>query len=176
MGKGGKGKGGFGKGKGKGKSFEPEGPPERVEELGETMHTCEDQLIVKCTHNRVPQFNARIFLQNKEQIGNLDEIFGPINDYMFSVKMAEGMKAGSFKKDSKVFIDPMKTLDFSRFLPQKAGASGGKGGKKGGKGGKGGKGKGGDKGGKGGKKGGAGKGGVSKGGGKPFAGRGGKGK
>lgn len=61
--------------------------------------------------------------------GNLDEIFGPINDYMFSIKMAEGMKATSFKKDSKVFIDPMKTLDFARFLPQKPGASGGKGGK-----------------------------------------------
>lgn len=65
MGKGGKGKGG----KGKGKSFEPEGPPEWVEEVGATMHTCEDQLIVKCTHKRVPQFNARIFLENKEQIG-----------------------------------------------------------------------------------------------------------
>ena len=63
MGKGGKGKG-FG-----GKPSWPEGPPDWVESLGTTMHTCEDQLIVKCTHKRVPQFNARIFLENKEQIG-----------------------------------------------------------------------------------------------------------
>lgn len=171
MGKGGFGKGGFGKGKGKG--YEPEGPPERVEKVGITMHECEDQLIVKCVHTRVPQFNARIFLNNKEEIGKLDEIFGPINEYMFSVKMAEGMKASSFKKDSEVFIDPYKTLAFDRFLPQKGGAAGGGKGKgKGKKGDKGGKGKGKGKG----KGGGKGPKGVQKGDSKPFTGRGGKGK
>lgn len=153
MGKGGKGKGG----KGKGKPVFDEGPPDRVEALGLSMHVCEDQLICKCTNARVPQFNARIFLENKEHIGNLDEIFGPINDFMFSVKMMDGMKAASFKKDSKVYIDPYKTLPFDRFLPQKPGAKGGKGKGKGKKGGDKGKGKGkkgGDKGkGKGGKKG-----------------------
>ena len=65
--KGGKGKGKGGKGKGK--SFEPEGPPDRVEAVGTVSHTCEDQLILKCTNVRVPQFNARIFLENKEEIG-----------------------------------------------------------------------------------------------------------
>lgn len=176
MGKGGKGKGGGKKGGFKG--FAPEGPPEWVEPLGTAMHTCEDQLIVKCTHTRVPQFNARIFLENKEQIGTLDEIFGPINDYMFSVKMSEGMKADSFKEGSVVHIDPAKTLDFSRFLPAKPGSGGGKGkGKKGGKGK--GKGKDGKKGGKGkggkGKDGGKGKGGAKGSFDKPFSGRGGKG-
>ena len=58
--------------------------------------------------------------------GKLDEIFGPLNAYFFSVKMAEGMKASSFKKDAQLFIDPYKTLAFDRFLPQKPG-SGGKG-------------------------------------------------
>lgn len=27
------------------RSFEPEGPPEEIEEIGEAMHTCEDQLV-----------------------------------------------------------------------------------------------------------------------------------
>ena len=26
------------------RSYEPEGPPEEIEEIGETMHSCEDQL------------------------------------------------------------------------------------------------------------------------------------
>ena len=29
-------------------------------------------------YEKVPQFNAPIFLENKEQIGKVDEIFGPI--------------------------------------------------------------------------------------------------
>ena len=43
------------------------------------MHTCEDDLVCKCTQERkVPQFNAPIYLENKQQIGKVDEIFGPI--------------------------------------------------------------------------------------------------
>merc|ERR1719373_334509 len=110
MGKGGKGKGkgfdkGKGKGKGKGKSWEPEGPPEEIEEIGEALHPCEDELVCKCTNERIPHFNARMFYDNKEDIGKVDEIFGPINSFYFSVKMGEGMKAASFKEGKKLYID-----------------------------------------------------------------------
>eukprot|EP00449_Zooxanthella_nutricula_P033390 CAMPEP_0198491604 /NCGR_PEP_ID=MMETSP1462-20131121/2894_1 /TAXON_ID=1333877 /ORGANISM="Brandtodinium nutriculum, Strain RCC3387" /LENGTH=155 /DNA_ID=CAMNT_0044220213 /DNA_START=63 /DNA_END=527 /DNA_ORIENTATION=- len=149
------GKGGKGKGKGKSKRPpEPEGPPDEIEEVGEAVHPCEDELVCKCTNERVPHFNARIFLDNKEEIGKVDEIFGPINSFYFSMKPGEGIKADSFKKGKKVYIDTLKLLPMSRFLPQAPGGKGGKGGKGKGKGkdkgGKGkGKGKGKDKGGKG---------------------------
>merc|ERR1719359_208633 len=105
------GKGGKGKGKGGGGKFmEPEGPPDNIEEVGECMHDVEEELICKCTNERVPHFNARIFLENKEEIGKVDEILGPINTFCFSVKMAEGMKATSFKKGKKLYIDTMKLL------------------------------------------------------------------
>mmetsp|Transcript_75993 Transcript_75993/g.165798 ORF Transcript_75993/g.165798 Transcript_75993/m.165798 type:complete len:165 (-) Transcript_75993:399-893(-) len=133
-----------GKGKGKARPPEPEGPPEEIEELGEVMHPCEDELVVKCTNTRVPHFNARIFLENKEEVGKLDDVFGPINRFCFTLKPSEGIKVGSFKKGKKLFIDSMKLLPMSRFLPNAPGGKGGKGGGKGkGKGkGKDGKGKG----------------------------------
>merc|ERR1719401_33691 len=100
-------------------------------------------------------FNARIFLENKEEIGKIDEIFGPINSFCFSVKPSEGIDAKSLvakegKELKKVWIDSYKMLTMDRFLPQppSAGGKGGKGkgkGKAKGKGkvnGKGGKGKG----------------------------------
>merc|ERR1711865_936905 len=156
---------GFGKG-GKGKSWEPEGPPDAIEEIGSVSHECEDELICKCTNERVPHFNARVFLENKEQVGKIDEIFGPINSFYFTVKMEEGMTAASFKKGKTFYVDNMKLLPMARFLP---GPSIGKKGKdKGdgkGKGKKGGKGKGKGKS----------KGGFSGGGGAPFTGRGGGG-
>jgi len=115
------------------------------------MHECEDELVCKCTNYRVPHFNARLFLENKEEIGKVDEIFGPINSFLFSAKLSEGMKASSFKAGKKLYIDTMKLLPMDRFLPQpsiskKGGGGKGKGKDKGkGKGGKG-KGKGKDKG------------------------------
>ena len=33
---------------------------------------------------KVPYFNAPIYLENKSQIGKVDEIFGPMQDYVSS--------------------------------------------------------------------------------------------
>lgn len=164
---------GFGKGKGKGKGFGGKGgfsanmgPPTQVLEVGEFLHAAEDQMVCKCTNEKVPYFNGRIFLENKAQIGQVDEILGPINSYMFSVKMQTGMSASSFKSGQKVYIDPQQLLPMDRFLPSAPikKAKGGKG--KGGFSGKGsfgkGKGKGGFGGGFGGGKGKGGKGSFSR--------------
>ena len=128
----------FGKGKGKGKGFNSfnAGPPAEVVEVGEMMHACEDQMVCKCTNEKIPYFNGRIFLENKAQIGQVDEILGPINSYMFSVKMQQGMSASSFKSNLKVYIDPQQLLPLDRFLPSASikKERGGKGKGKGGKG------------------------------------------
>merc|ERR1711865_306432 len=136
-----KGKDSFGKGgksKGKGKSYD-EGPPESVLPVGELMHTCEGEMVCKSLlHEKVPYFNAPIYLENISQIGKVDEILGAITNVMFTVKMDDNMSADSFSKGDKIFINPAKLLPVERFLPgpQSAiGKSAGKG-KKGGKGGK----------------------------------------
>jgi H/ACA ribonucleoprotein complex subunit 1 len=118
------------------------------------------------THAQVPYFNAPIYLENKSDVGKVDEILGTIQEVYFSVKPADGISATSFKAGDKLYINPEKLLPVQRFLP---GAGGGKGGGKG----KGGKGGGKGKGGKGGGKGkGIGKGGKGKGGGKGGKGKG----
>lgn len=67
---------------------------------------------------KVPYFNAPIYLSNKTQIGKVDEILGPINEVFFTVKMEAGMNADSFKKDDKVYIGGDKLLPLDRFLPK----------------------------------------------------------
>merc|ERR1712037_33141 len=88
-----------------------------------------------------------VYLENKEKIGKVDEIFGPITDFYLSVKLDNNMKAESFAKDKKFFCDPAKLLPLSRFLPQPkkpagkvAKSPGGRGGGRGGFGGRGGRG------------------------------------
>uniref|UniRef100_A0A673GAS3 H/ACA ribonucleoprotein complex subunit n=1 Tax=Sinocyclocheilus rhinocerous TaxID=307959 RepID=A0A673GAS3_9TELE len=144
--------GGFGGGRGGRGGFHRNqdfGPPEYVVALGEFMHPCEDDMVCKCVteDNKVPYFNAPVFLENKEQIGKVDEIFGQLHDFYFSVKLSENMNASSFKKLQKFFIDPMKLMPLQRFLPRPPGEKGpprgGRGGNGGGRGGFGGRGGGG---------------------------------
>ncbi|KAK7137865.1 hypothetical protein R3I94_013494 [Phoxinus phoxinus] len=138
--------GGFGGGRGGGgrggfNRYQDFGPPEYVIAVGEFLHPCEDEIVCKCVteENKVPYFNAPIYLENKEQIGKVDEIFGQIRDFYFSVKLSENMKASSFKKLQKFYIDPMKLLPLQRFLPRPPGEKGPpRGGRGGGRGGRGG--------------------------------------
>ncbi|XP_041916681.1 H/ACA ribonucleoprotein complex subunit 1 isoform X1 [Alosa sapidissima] len=138
------GRGGFG-GRGGGRGGfnrqQDYGPPEYVVGLGEFVHPCEDDIVCKCTteESKVPYFNAPVYLENKEQIGKVDEIFGNLRDFYFSVKLSENMKASSFKKLQKFYIDPAKLLPLQRFLPRPPGEKGpprgGRGGRGGGRGG-----------------------------------------
>jgi H/ACA ribonucleoprotein complex subunit 1 len=49
-------------------------------EVSTFVHACEGDAVTKLTNEKVPYFNAPIYLQNKTQIGKVDEIFGPINE------------------------------------------------------------------------------------------------
>jgi len=139
---------GFGGGRGGGGGFrggrdfqDNSGPPADVTEMGVFIHACESDMVYKSTNEKVPKFNSFVFLENKTQIGKIDEIFGPINEVMFTVKPSEGIQAGSFKTGDKVFIAPMQLLPMQMFLEEpkpiaKApGAPGGRGGFRGGRGG-----------------------------------------
>ncbi|KAJ8729737.1 hypothetical protein PYW08_001318 [Mythimna loreyi] len=141
------GRGGRGGGGGGGFRQQDQGPPESVIPLGHYGWTVQDDLICKVDIEDVPYFNAPIFLENKEQIGKIDEIFGNLRDYFVSVKMSDNFKASSFKDGQQFYIDPAKLLPLKRFLPQppgaKRGRGGGRGGPRGGRGGGGGFGRGG---------------------------------
>ncbi|PWA76241.1 H/ACA ribonucleoprotein complex, subunit Gar1/Naf1 [Artemisia annua] len=116
--------GGRGRGRFGGGDRFNEGPPEQVVEVSAFVHACEGDAVTKLTNEKIPYFNAPIYLQNKTQIGKVDEIFGAINESFFSVKMSEGIVATSYAAGDKFYIDPMKLLPLARFLPQPKGAKG----------------------------------------------------
>ncbi|KAF8270390.1 Gar1/Naf1 RNA binding region-domain-containing protein [Lactarius quietus] len=143
-----RGRGGFGRGGGRGfgRGGGPPrdmGPPDTVLEMGSFVHAVEDEMLCSSLMpDKVPYFNAPIYLQNKSVIGKVDEILGPINEVYFSVKMGEGMVAGSFKKGDKVYIAGDKLLPIERFLPKPKMAGGVTKRGRGGRGGAGGRGRG----------------------------------
>ncbi|KAA8516264.1 hypothetical protein F0562_016557 [Nyssa sinensis] len=98
-----------------------EGPPAEVVEVSTFLHACEGDAVTKLTNEKVPFFNAPIYLQNKTQIGKVDEIFGPINESSFTIKMMEGIVATSYSMGKKFYIDPAELLPLARFLPQPKG-------------------------------------------------------
>jgi H/ACA ribonucleoprotein complex subunit 1 len=44
------------------------------------MHPCEGDMVCKSTNTKIPYFNAPVYLENKSQIGKVDEILGPMNE------------------------------------------------------------------------------------------------
>lgn len=134
------GRGGFSRG---GFQQRDTGPPDTVLEMGTFIHAVEDEMLcASLMPDKVPYFNAPIYLQNKATVGKVDEILGPINEVYFSVKMGEGMVASSFKKGDKLYIGGDKLLPIERFLPKPKTVGVVKRGSRGGRGGAGGRGRG----------------------------------
>ncbi|KAH9914714.1 Gar1/Naf1 RNA binding region-domain-containing protein [Fomitopsis serialis] len=138
------GRGGGGRGGGRGGFMQRDfGPPDTVLEMGSFLHAVEDEMLCQSLMpDKVPYFNAPIYLANKSVIGKVDEILGPINEVYFSIKMEQGMVASSFKKGDKVYIGGDKLLPVERFLPKPKVAGGVTKRGRGGRGGAGGRGRG----------------------------------
>ena len=99
-------------------SYNDNAPPETVVLMGSFVHNSEGDMLCKSLNDRIPYFNAPIYLENKTQIGKVDEILGPMNEVYFTIKTSEGIVAKSFKQDDKVFISSEKLLPIERFLPK----------------------------------------------------------
>eukprot|EP01098_Paradermamoeba_levis_P005116 TRINITY_DN2173_c0_g4_i2.p1 TRINITY_DN2173_c0_g4~~TRINITY_DN2173_c0_g4_i2.p1 ORF type:complete len:204 (-),score=52.77 TRINITY_DN2173_c0_g4_i2:15-581(-) len=133
---GGGGGGGYGGGGGFKRSYDQmSGPPDTVLEMGQFLHPCENQLVCKSTNTKIPKFNSPIYLENKQEIGKVDEIFGPINDVMFTIKPVDGVSANSYKPGDKFYIAGIQLLPMQMFTEESSGGGGGRGGGRGGRGG-----------------------------------------
>ncbi|KAA8497552.1 H/ACA ribonucleoprotein complex subunit 1 [Porphyridium purpureum] len=117
-GRGGRGGGGRGGGGYGGGARYDEGPPAEVVEMGKFEHECESEMVCRSLNEKIPYFNAPIYLENKTQIGKVEEILGQIHDVHFTVKVMPGVVATSFRKGDKVYISTEKLLPLQRFLPQ----------------------------------------------------------
>lgn len=95
-----------------------QGPPDSVLEMGSFVHPCEGDIVCRSINTKIPYFNAPIYLENKSQIGKVDEILGPLNEVYFTIKCSEGVQASSFKDGDKFYIAPDKLLPIERFLPK----------------------------------------------------------
>eukprot|EP00826_Nyctotherus_ovalis_P061949 TRINITY_DN887_c0_g1_i1.p1 TRINITY_DN887_c0_g1~~TRINITY_DN887_c0_g1_i1.p1 ORF type:complete len:192 (+),score=43.65 TRINITY_DN887_c0_g1_i1:119-694(+) len=94
--------------------------PSAVSVLGEFTHMCEDFAVCKATTSNVPLINRPVFTEEKKKLGVVDEVFGPINSYGFTIKLDEGVTADEFEEGSKVYIDPMqiKPVGFFQHRPK----------------------------------------------------------
>ncbi|MCL4117367.1 UNVERIFIED_CONTAM: hypothetical protein GTU68_001759, partial [Idotea baltica] len=96
--------------RGRGRQFD-QGPPSYVIQYGTYLHRSENSFVVKCTDcSRVPKFNRGVYLESKAKVGTVDEIFGSVSSFYFSVKPAEGVKVDGFKKGHVFHMSPEDLL------------------------------------------------------------------
>eukprot|EP01130_Rhizamoeba_saxonica_P000536 TRINITY_DN1050_c3_g1_i1.p1 TRINITY_DN1050_c3_g1~~TRINITY_DN1050_c3_g1_i1.p1 ORF type:complete len:174 (-),score=68.90 TRINITY_DN1050_c3_g1_i1:82-603(-) len=147
--------------------------PDSVKEFAVLQHGSEkNQAVFKqMDSNQVPKFSSPVFLQNKTRFGQIDEIFGPINNVHFSVNLDDGYNSSTLEENMICYISPDRLLYADMFDEEKQKARkksrGGRGGRGRGGRGRGGRGRGGSRG-----RGGRGRGGRGRGG----RGRGGRGR
>lgn len=60
------------------------GPPDSVEELGEFTNSVEGMALFKGTHEKIPILKRRVFMEDKNQIGQIDDVFGQISNWVSS--------------------------------------------------------------------------------------------
>eukprot|EP00532_Pseudo-nitzschia_australis_P013746 CAMPEP_0168224808 /NCGR_PEP_ID=MMETSP0140_2-20121125/12304_1 /TAXON_ID=44445 /ORGANISM="Pseudo-nitzschia australis, Strain 10249 10 AB" /LENGTH=220 /DNA_ID=CAMNT_0008155307 /DNA_START=147 /DNA_END=810 /DNA_ORIENTATION=+ len=112
---GGRGFGGRG-GRGGGRFGREEGPPAEIVEIGQVLHDCESELVCRWTlDQKVPYFNAGVYLENKRKIGKVDEILGKVAEIFFTVKMDPGVLSKSFQPNDLMYIGTDKLLPIVRF-------------------------------------------------------------
>ena len=97
-------------------------PPKLVCEVGKVMHPVENYILVQNElKDKVPIFGRPVYIKDKKKIGMIDDVLGPINDFMFSVNCDKDVKPESIKTGEKIFMNVEHFLPFSRFLPKKPG-------------------------------------------------------
>lgn len=106
-------RGGRGGGRGGGQSF---GPPAEVHQIGKVDKIVEGKLICECTHKDVPILRRKVFYQNKNEMGNVEDVFGTVANYGFVVELSQDIKADGFKPGDLIYGDLYNLLPLDRFL------------------------------------------------------------
>ena len=80
------------------------GPPQSVVVVAEVTHDCEGQIIAMIKGEAVPLLARMIYTENKQLIGKVDDVFGPMHTPGIAVipDANSGIKSSSFKAGDKV--------------------------------------------------------------------------
>ena len=83
-------------------------------------------LICNVLGGNVPLLMRSIYLQNKNKIGKVDDVFGQMSKPGLAIKPDEDVKAESFKAGDKLYADPQQTRPTHFFAPRPPIAKGAK--------------------------------------------------
>ena len=92
------------------------GPPAEVVQVGRVDKVVEGKLICECVHKDVPILRRKVFYQNKNEMGNVEDVFGTTSSWGFVVELSTNIKAESFKSGDLIYGDNYNMLSLSRFL------------------------------------------------------------
>jgi len=63
--------------------------------MGTFLHPAKEFIVCQSTNQKIPKFNTPIYLENKTQIGKVDEVFGPINSVVRAAACAPILRAAT---------------------------------------------------------------------------------
>ncbi len=91
------------------------GPPAVVVQVGKVDKIVEGKLICDCVHKDVPILRRKVFYQNKNELGNVEDVFGTTANIGFVVELSANISADSFKSGDLIYGDQFNMLTLDRF-------------------------------------------------------------
>ena len=58
----------------------------------------------------------KVFYQNKNELGNIEDVYGTVSNYGFVVELSQNISAESFKSGDIIYGDAYNMLPLERFL------------------------------------------------------------
>ena len=85
--------------------------------FGKFLHVAEKTLVFKATSTtQYPAFNAQVFDEKKNELGKIGEVFGQLNDPLFTVEPIKGVSETMFKVDDPIYIYSDKLFSTERLI------------------------------------------------------------
>ena len=72
--------------------------------MGSFMQACEGDIVCRSINVKIPYFNAPIYLENKTQVGKVDEILGPLNEVFLQLSHQKVLKQNLSKKETSSIL------------------------------------------------------------------------
>ena len=94
-----RGRGGGGRG---GRGGFNQGPPAQVSAVASFTNNVEGLICCSLLDKKVPLLMRSIYTENKNLIGKVDDVFGPVTAPGIAIKPVDGINADSFKEGDKV--------------------------------------------------------------------------
>ncbi|KAF7683606.1 H/ACA ribonucleoprotein complex subunit GAR1 [Astathelohania contejeani] len=89
-----------------------------IVELGNVLHKCEGNIVIKLISSGIPYPGATVFTKNKKCVGKVDEVLGTLDEGYASIALDNKENIDTYKEGECLYASSDRFIQKERFLPR----------------------------------------------------------